>query len=268
MTRFEADTAVRRDGRGTFHADVNKRWWVVRGPHGGYLAAMILRAMMAEQDDPDRHPRSFTTHFLDAPEEGPVEIACKVERSGRSLSTLSAHMTQGAKSVALALAAFSTPRPGFEFDDAPMPNVAPPEGGFPVPHEGENIPPFLGNFDMRWLFGGPPFSGADDALVGGWMRTREATLGDAPAIAAIMDAWAPAIFPKATTPVVAPTVDFTVHFRRALPLPGAEPDDFYLGRFRSTLGRDGFFEEDGELWSKDGELVAQSRQLALGLLVS
>jgi hypothetical protein len=33
--------------------------------------------------------------------------------------------------------------------------------------------------------------------------------------------------------------------------------------FRSGLAHDGFFEEDGELWSADGRLLAQCRQLAL-----
>jgi hypothetical protein len=36
-----------------------------------------------------------------------------------------------------------------------------------------------------------------------------------------------------------------------------------LGRFRSRLTRDGFFDEDGLLWAPDGTLVAQSRQLGL-----
>ncbi|MGZ4786392.1 MAG: hypothetical protein ACXV5S_12035 [Acidimicrobiales bacterium] len=36
--------------------------------------------------------------------------------------------------------------------------------------------------------------------------------------------------------------------------------------FRSTVASDGFIEEDGELWSRDGTLLAQSRQLAVFLV--
>ena len=57
----------------------------------------------------------------------------------------------------------------------------------------------------------------------------------------------------------APTIDLSVHFRAPLPL----PDSLLLGRFTSDLVRDGFFEEDGELWTPDGTLVAHSRQLGL-----
>jgi acyl-CoA thioesterase len=266
VSEFEEHTAVEEVRPGVYSARVHPGWWVVRGPHGGYLAAIVLRAMAARLDDSSRPPRSFTTHFAAAPEEGALEVHVAVERQGRSMTTLSARVHQGEKLVALSLAAFSAPRPGFEFDDAPMPETGSPDDGMRVPTEGDDIPPFLGNFDMRWLFGGPPFSGSPEAVVGGWMRMADPAVADAPAIACLLDAWAPAIFPRATELVVCPTIDLTVHFRAELPLDAAKPDDFYLGRFSSALSRDGFFEEDGCLWSSDGRLIAQSRQLALALV--
>jgi len=60
-----------------------------------------------------------------------------------------------------------------------------------------------------------------------------------------------------------PTVDLTVHFRETLPLAGARPDDWTLATFRTRVVREGFLEEDGELWSRDGRLLAHSRQLAV-----
>jgi hypothetical protein len=84
-------------------------------------------------------------------------------------------------------------------------------------------------------------------------------------VAALMDAWAPAVFTRASGPFLAPTIDLTIHFRAPTPIAGTKGDDFYLSAFRSTVANDGFFEEDGELWSPHGELLAQSRQLALAL---
>ena len=41
------------------------------------------------------------------------------------------------------------------------------------------------------------------------------------------------------------------------------PDDHVLVRFSTRLSVAGVWEEDGELWTPGGELIAHSRQLAL-----
>jgi acyl-CoA thioesterase len=108
-------------------------------------------------------------------------------------------------------------------------------------------------------FGAPLFSSADHAEVGGWLGLREERPLDAAAVTLLADAWFPAPWPRLRALAAAPTIDLTIHFRAPLPI----DDTLLLGRFRNRLVRDGFFEEDGELWSPDGTLVAQSRQLGL-----
>jgi acyl-CoA thioesterase len=61
----------------------------------------------------------------------------------------------------------------------------------------------------------------------------------------------------------APTVDLTVHIRTPLPAPGMRPEDAVLVSFRTREVSQGLLEEDGEIWSRDGRLLAHSRQLAL-----
>jgi acyl-CoA thioesterase len=263
MPFFEDTTAVAETAPHCYEATIDPSWWVLRAPHGGYLASIILRALMLAAADPQRTPRSFTTHFIAPPKPGPISIATSLDRRGRSLSSLSAHVTQDDRLVATALASFSSPWTSIDFTDHAPPAVPSVDDAFPVPTEGEHIPPFLSHFDMRWAIGDPPFSGSKHARVGGWIRMREPQVPGHVLVATYMDAWAPAVFPTMTEPVAAPTIDLTIHFRAPLPPPGSRPDDFYLGVFWSTTAREGFFEEDGELWSADGTLLAQSRQLAL-----
>jgi acyl-CoA thioesterase len=120
-------------------------------------------------------------------------------------------------------------------------------------------PPFVGRMVFQRRFGPDLFSSADRAEVGGWLGLREERPLDAAAVSVLADAWFPAPWPRLRALASAPTIDLTIHFRAPLPI----DDTLLLGRFRARLVRDGFFEEDGELWAPDGTLVAQSRQLAL-----
>jgi acyl-CoA thioesterase len=237
---------------------VARGWWTPRGPLGGYVMAIVLRGMTLAVDDDARAVRSLSMQFLRPPSAGPVVVKPRVERAGRSLSSVTARLEQDGELLALALAAFSAPWESPLIDDAPMPEVEPPDDGRPVVPEGSG-PEFTQRLTMQARFGDPPFSGAQRMEVGGWLGLAEERELDATSVALLADAWWPAPWPKLTELRPAPTIELTVLFRAPLP----RPDSLLLARFSTKLVRDGFFEEDGELWAADGTLVAQSRQLAL-----
>jgi len=269
-TRFERDTAVARVDDDAFDASIDEGWLVVRGPNGGYVAAIVLRALTERVGDAARSPRSLTLHYVAPAEVGAVRISTSIERVGRSLTSCSARLHQGDRLVALAMAAFSAARPGPVFCDLEMPPVETAdriESGA-IPPE---APAIAHRWDTRWAIGEPPWREgplAREAVAGGWIRLEEPQVLDACAVAAITDAWVPPVFSRTREPIVVPTIDLTVHFRASLPLPEATPDDYLLAVFRTDAANEGFLEESGEVWSKTGTLVAQSRQLAAVLPLS
>lgn len=264
-TRFDLDTALTRVDDTTFEGRIARAWWVFRGANGGYLAAILLRALVEATADPERAPRSLTVHYLEAPVEGPVRVTTAVERRGRSLATVTGRMTQDGRLIAIAVGALSRAWPAPAYADAVMPEVPPPNACTEFVRPGE-IPPIVTQVETRWAIGAQPPS-ADDAPahVGGWIRLAEPRPLDALLATAMMDFWLPSMFNRLGAVASVPTVDLTVHLRAALPLADAHDDDWYLATFRSRFASEGFVEEDGELWSGDGRLLAQSRQLALML---
>ncbi len=261
-TRFDRDTGITPLDRGSFEAQIDRGWWVIRGPNGGYIAAIIQRAISAVEDDKDRKPRSLTLHYISPPVEGKALIETRVERRGRSLSTITARMSQNGALRALALAAVSSPRESHEFYHAAMPNVPPPED---LPSAQPNIPANE-RYEYRFIPEKSPRSGSEEALVAAWIRLKEPRTLDYPVLAAYADALPPAVFAQANEASefgALPTVDLTVHYRMDPATVEVGPEDFCLAIFRSRLAHGGYIEEDGEIWSPGGELLAQSRQLAV-----
>lgn len=261
MTRFADDTAVTPLGGGRYAASIDRGWWIERGPNGGYLAALVLRAVMAEVDDVARRPRTVTFHYLRPPVEGPCEVEVAVERTGRGLSTVSARLRQDGRDCVLALAALGADRTGPELHHHPAPQVPP---ALEVPLRPEPDPerhriPIHDRYEVRPAIGPLPFSGGSEALTGGWIRTSDHDPVDDVLVAALTDAWIPAVFSCLDLPVGVPTVELTVHLRGR---PSAEPG-WCLVRFTTREAVDGYMEETGEVWSEDGRLLAESRQLAV-----
>jgi acyl-CoA thioesterase len=258
MGKLERDTTVTRLAPGRYSAAIDRGWWVERGPNGGYIAALLVRAMSTEVAEPARRLRSATVHYLRPPAEGPAEIEVVVERTGATLSTVTARLMQADRLIALAMAAFATDRVGPGFHDAPPPEVpvpeallAPPPSPFPMP--------IRDRFEQRHCIGTGYGVRGEEAVTGGWLRLAEGGSVDELTLVAMSDAWFPAVFARLELPVGVPTVDLTVHIRNAPP----EDTEWVLVRFCTRVSAEGFIEEDGELWHPDGTLLAQSRQLAV-----
>jgi acyl-CoA thioesterase len=267
VSAFTRDTAVEEIGGGSYRGRVSAGWFTPRGANGGFLAAIVLRAIMASEQENEggpasgtplaRAPRSLTLHYLRPPVEGEVRIVVTEERRGRQLTTYSARLEQDGRVCILALAALSLDFPSsLNYADT-MPDVPPPNGL--VVRDDPKLPPIAHRFATQGAVGYAPFSGGPEALTGGWIAFAGDGPSplDAPALALLSDAWLPSMFVLVQDFIGVPTIDLTIHFRaRTEGRTGPA-----LAIFRSRTSAEGFFEEDGELWSEDGTLLAQSRQL-------
>jgi acyl-CoA thioesterase len=281
---FEDATRVEPLGEGRFAADVDLGWAAPTAANGGYLAAIVVRAIAAHADPRgERRLRSLTLHYLRPAGAGALELDVEVVRSGRRITSVRVTARQGGREVLAALAALAVP-------DLPAAGTwlpAPPPAAPAPPREAPRLAAdrWRRADDAHWLavherapaishrvqlaprFGGVPFSGRQPApgeapQAGGWITLPQARPVDAAYVALCSDVWWPPGFEPLDRPAVAPTIDLTIHFRADLP-PEGLPDQPVLGWFRSSTARDGLVEEDGLLFGADGTLLAHSRQLAI-----
>jgi acyl-CoA thioesterase len=261
-TRFERDISVVPLGGGRYRGIVDRSWWIVLGPNGGFVAAIMAKAICEDVGDPTRRLRSISVQFLRSPEVGPVDIDVAIERQGRKVTSLSARLCQGDRVMAFATAVVATDRDELEFDDSLMPPVLPPETVVSLSDTSGSIIPMMDRYEfISTVSKRPePGDGVQPSRCGGWMRFSEGTDVDAIALVAYCDAWWPPVFHRQPSTMMAvPTVDYVVHVM-ATP---SDPTDWVYAEFESPVAKGGYILEDGKIWDRSGRLLAVSRQLAV-----
>lgn len=253
---FDRDTALEPVGDGVWRGTVDPSWFVTTGPNGGFVAALAVRALEAATGRP---ARSLTLHYAAPPSEGPIDVACTVERVGGTSTFTTLRFTQGGAVVVLGLgvaAGWRDDEP--EFNDARMPEVPGVGEATPFAADRESVPVYLSKYEVRWALG--DFGVRDQpAVLGAWIRAADGRALDSPLLAAVADALMPPAFLRTGFGVAVPTLDLTLHFRAPVPA-GAQ---WTLGVFESRVAAGGVVEEDGRLFAEDGTLLVQSRQLAV-----
>jgi acyl-CoA thioesterase len=263
MHPFDSGIALTRTDEGTYRGTLDRTWWIDFGPNGGFIASVMLQSIVLTVDDLERAPRSLSVHYPGRAKEGEFDIEVAIERKGRTMTFASARMRQNGRLLTVAQCVLSPDRPGGDFDHAPAPEAPLPDDLAGAAPPSEMLPAFAQNFEYRFALGHLPYSLAEAASIGGWIRPKEPRVVDALLVPTFADGFPPASFSMSDRPFAIPTLDLTIHFRAALPLVEARPGDWSLAHFSSRYARGGFVEEDGYIWAPDGTLLAQSRQLAI-----
>lgn len=266
-SEFDRDTAVTRREPGVYDVDLSAGWTIINALNGGYLLAVIGRALSDALPHPD--PFTVSAHYFSPSQPGPAVIRTERVRSGRTLSSGQASLLQydeeGREVERIRVLASYGDLDALSDDvrtTAKPPAIPPVEHCFgasdgPAP----KIPgssAITDRLDLRldpatigWAVGAPSGKGEMRA----WFGLADGRDADPLSLLLAVDALPPTSFElglKGWTP----TVELTTHIR-CRPAPGPIRVSIVT---RNLAG--GFLEEDAEVWDSADRLVAQSRQLA------
>jgi hypothetical protein len=258
---FDIATAVRKIADGRYEAEVLPGWDINGNANGGYLFAFASRAMRDHSGR--RDPLSVTAHYLSPVKAGPIMVEVDTVKTGKLLTTMNASIIANGRVAVRFLGAWGeTP----DVHDNDLVTLAPPElppfdACVPRQHDGNAFPvEFANRFDSRIHPDDTSFLRGETgttAIMRGWYEFGDGRPIDTLSLPTIADSFAPPVFNVPVPKAWVPTIELTVHVR-AVPV-GTR----VACVFRSRVIQGGFTEEDGEIWDIAGNLVAQSRQIAL-----
>lgn len=233
------------------------------GPFGGTTSAQLLQSAMLHSERLG-DPVALTVNFAAPVADGDIRFLARPVRTNRSTQhwIIEAHQAEGV--VATATAVFAIRRETWSDVEAVMPgNVPAPEEVPRMPVRG--MPAWPQRYDMRFVEGAFPaaFDEQEQAHSRStlWMRDEPERALDFASLAALSDSFFPRIYIRRRRRALIGTVSLTTYFHADRALLAKVGTRHVLGVAKALNYRHGYFDQTGELWSPEGQLLASTHQL-------
>jgi acyl-CoA thioesterase len=258
MNELDESLELRAAGPHAWAAHADPRREASTGMFGGWTAALLLKAVLADAGDAGS-PVSLSVSFVSMLTPG-SELAIATRRLGgsRALSTWQAEVQgEGAEgTAAVGTVILARRRESLGFTDARMPEAPPPDG-LRVFH-----PPgtFGERSALRPVHGFPPFEQPDSRSVF-WVRETSGRPLDAIQLAYLADNFPPRSWSRRKEPGPYSTLTMSVYFHAAEAELAALGDDEVLLDVSASRAESSTVASHACLWSRAGALLATTEQL-------
>ena len=251
-------------GDSRWQGHTSEDYWAFVGPFGGATAATILRALI---DHPQRagDPLALTVNYCAPIAQGEFDLDVRLVKANRSSQHWCVELTQDGGEVAtLATAVFAERRPSWSHQPAPYPGATPFEQIRPYPKIKAT---WANQYDFRFVEGNPDLGAAkSDAPVSAysklWIADRVPRKIDMLSLTSMSDAFFARIFHARREFVPFGTVSLTTYFHTDAEALVAEDTSRVLAVADAKIFHKSYGDQNGELWSPNGRLLATTTQIA------
>jgi acyl-CoA thioesterase len=252
-------------GDSSWQGRAGEDYWAFVGQFGGATAATILRALI---DHPQRagDPLSLTVNFCAPVAQGEFDLDLRLVKANRSSQHWSVEMTQGSAGVVtFATAVFAERRPSWSHQQAASPQTTAFEQT--LPYALKIAATWVKQYDFRFVEGEPKFGSSSPAAPGSafsklWIGDRVPRKIDALSLMSMSDAFFGRVFHARSELVPFGTVSLTTYFHTDVESLAAEDITRVLAIADAKIFNKSYGDQNGELWSPSGRLLATTTQIA------
>jgi len=251
--------ALERSGEDLYTSHTDDRYWNMIGPFGGWMAALMLKAALAD-NDPAFEPVAMTVDFLKAPPKGPLVLRRQCDRAGRTTAFWRVDLeTPDGRLCARSLVTLGPHRSTVAFSERRMPETLSAEEAADgnrtfMPVQWAKL------YDCR-IVKGRMGEGKQDAHSLEWIREADGRPLDYLSLAALCDSPFPRLFIATGRASSISTVTMTTYFHVSLSELAGVTDDYILCDSVCERSNGGFYDQHSRFFEKHGSLLATSHQM-------